>query len=321
MENKLRYIDLFAGIGGMRIPLDKRGLQCVFTSEIDSAARMTYSKNFGVDEPEIFGDLFQVESIGPESVPDHELIVAGFPCQPFSQAGKREGFADQARGTLFFSILQIIQAKRPRAVLLENVRGLLSQDKGRSFKIILSSLEEAGYVVSHKVLNARDFGLPQNRQRLFIVALREDVCEKGTAFSFPEPLSSRETLSLGDVLDPYPADDALYISDRIWASHQARRKRNREIGRGFGYQLFTRDSKYAATISARYYKDGSEILIDERDGRNPRKLSSREALRLQGFPEWFAPHSSYAHATKQAGNAVPVPVIDAIAEKLLPLLS
>jgi DNA (cytosine-5)-methyltransferase 1 len=321
MGSKLRYIDLFAGIGGMRIPLDKRGLQCVFTSEIDSAARMTYSKNFGVDEPEIFGDLFQLESIGPESVPDHELIVAGFPCQPFSQAGKREGFADQTRGTLFFSILQIIQIKRPKAVLLENVRGLLSQDKGRSFKIILSSLEEAGYVVSHKVLNARDFGLPQNRQRLFIVALREDVSEKGTPFSFPEPLSSRESLSLGDVLDPYPADDGLYISDRIWASHQARRARNREIGRGFGYQLFTRDSQYAATISARYYKDGSEILIDERDGRNPRKLSSREAIRLQGFPDWFTPHPSYMHATKQAGNAVPVPVIDAIAEKLLPLLS
>ena len=321
MHKNLRFIDLFAGIGGMRIPLDRRGLHCVFTSEIDLAARSTYSQNFGVDDSDIFGDLFQIEALGAASVPDHELLVAGFPCQPFSQAGKREGFADQTRGTLFFSILQIIRSKNPKAVLLENVRGLLSQDKGQSFMIIVSSLEEAGYVVSHKILNARDFGLPQNRQRLFIVALRKDLAESGKSFVFPEPATSRESLRLGEVLDPYPPEESLYISDRIWASHQARRAKNRELGRGFSYQLFTRASNYAATISARYYKDGSEILIDEQDGRNPRKLSRQEALRLQGFPDWFAPHASYMQATKQAGNAVPVPVIDAIAEKLLPLIS
>lgn len=321
MRDDLKFIDLFAGVGGMRIPLEKRGLKCVFTSEIDSAARATYSKNFGVDDSDIFGNLFEIEDVGADSVPDHDLLVAGFPCQPFSQAGKRKGFADQTRGTLFFSILQIILAKKPMAVLLENVRGLLSQDKGRSFTIIVNSLEEAGYEVSYKVLNARDFGLPQNRQRLFIVALRRDLAEQGPSFAFPEPVTARESLRLGDVLDQYPPEESLYISDRIWASHKARRLRNRELGRGFSYQLFTRNSNYAATISARYYKDGSEILIDEQDGKNPRKLSRQEALRLQGFPDWFEPHPSYAQATKQAGNAVPVPVVDAIVEKLLPLMS
>ena len=321
MRENLRFIDLFAGICGMRIPFEQRGLLCVFTSEIDSAARSTYSQNFGVDESDIFGDLIQIETSGAELVPDHDLLVAGFPCQPFSQAGKREGFADQTRGTLFFSIAQIIIEKQPKAVLLENVRGLLSQDKGRSFRIIVSTLEEAGYEVVHKVLNARDFGLPQNRQRLFIVGIRRDVNQTLASFEFPAPVTSRDALSLGEILDPYPPDERLYISDRIWESHQNRRAKNREIGRGFGYQLFTRHSKYAATISARYYKDGSEILIDEQDGKNPRKLSRQEALRLQGFPEWFVPHSSYMQATKQAGNAVPVPVVDAIAEKLLPLIS
>jgi DNA (cytosine-5)-methyltransferase 1 len=320
MNKNLRFIDLFAGIGGMRIPFDRRGLQCVFTSEIDSAARSTYSKNFGVDDEDIFGDLLQIEALGVASVPEHDLLVAGFPCQPFSLAGKRRGFADQTRGTLFFSIMQIVQAKKPKAVLLENVRGLLSQDKGRSFTIVMSSLEEAGYEVSHKVLNARDFGLPQNRQRLFIVALRKDLSENRSAFVFPEPTTPRESLRLGDVLDSYPPEENLYISDRIWASHQARRVKNKQMGRGFSYQLFTRDSSYAATISARYYKDGSEILIDEQDGKNPRKLSRHEAMRLQGFPHWFAPHASYVQATKQAGNAVPVPVVDAIAEQLLPLI-
>jgi DNA (cytosine-5)-methyltransferase 1 len=321
MPENLRFIDLFAGIGGMRIPFEKRGLLCVFTSEIDSAARSTYSQNFGVDESDIFGDLIQIETSGAGLIPDHDLLVAGFPCQPFSQAGKRKGFADQTRGTLFFSIAQIIIEKQPKAVLLENVRGLLSQDNGRSFRIIVSTLEEAGYEVVHKVLNARDFGLPQNRQRLFIVGIRRDVDQNQASFEFPEPVTSRDALSLGEILDPYPPDESLYISDRIWASHRNRKAKNREIGRGFGYQLFTRHSKYAATISARYYKDGSEILIDEQDGKTPRKLSRQEALRLQGFPEWFVPHLSYMQATKQAGNAVPVPVVDAIAEKLLPLMS
>jgi DNA (cytosine-5)-methyltransferase 1 len=319
MPSNLTFIDLFAGIGGMRIPLQERGLSCVFTSEIDSSARETYALNFKTHEREIFGDISNIESHGVDIVPDHDFLVAGFPCQPFSSAGKRMGFADQTRGTLFFFIAQIVAEKKPKVILLENVRGLLSHDRGQTFKIICDTLTDAGYLVFAKVLNARDFGLPQNRQRLFIVALRDDI-PSAHSFEFPSPTADRRTLRLGQILDPSPAE-GLYISDKIWASHQSRKIRNKELGRGFGFQIFNRESEYSATISARYYKDGSEILIDEEDGRNPRKLSSREALRLQGFPEWFAPHPSYCQATKQAGNAVPVPVVDAIVERLIPFLS
>lgn len=318
MDASPKFVDLFAGIGGMRIPLQARGMTCVFTSEIDAAARATYSRNFNVEEHEIFGDITNIDALGVDLVPDHDFLVAGFPCQPFSTAGKRLGFADQTRGTLFFFIAQIVLAKKPKIVLLENVRGLLSNDNGRTFRIINDTLVDAGYFVFAKVLNARDFGLPQNRQRLFIVGLRDDIPDAQN-FDFPQPTFDRGSLRLGHVLDVVP-DEGLYISDKIWASHQSRKIRNRELGRGFGFQVFHRASEYSATISARYYKDGSEILIDEENGRNPRKLSSREALRLQGFPEWFFPHPSYTQATKQAGNSVPVPVVDALIERLAPFL-
>ncbi len=308
----MRFIDLFAGVGGMRIAAALNGANCVFTSEIDKFARSTYSQNFEIPETEIFGD---VREIDPKDVPDHELLLAGFPCQPFSYAGKKLGFRDATRGTLFFYIAEIIAAKRPRMVLLENVRGLMSQDGGRTFKIIVDTLSELGYVVHAKLLNARDFGLPQNRVRLFMVAIRDDL-DWAHMFAFPEPLADRNKLKLGQILDEEP-DKSLVISDRMWSSHLERKERNRQLGRGFGYQLFTRQSPYSATISARYGKDGSEILIDERDGKNPRKLSSREAFRLQGFPDWFAPHPSYVQATKQAGNSVPIPVVDAVIRQML----
>jgi DNA (cytosine-5)-methyltransferase 1 len=305
-----KFIDLFAGIGGLRIPFDELGGECVFTSEKDPSARETYSLNFPgthlIDQDISSADL--------NAIPAHDLVLAGFPCQPFSHAGKRQGFAD-TRGTLFFYIAEIARLHRPKALLLENVKGLLNHDLGNTFKRILETLAELGYKVSYQVLNARDFGLPQNRQRIYIVALRNDV--EGM-FGFPKPSHDRDELSLGSVLDAKP-DSKLTISDRLWQGHKARKERNTRNGKGFGYQLFGPESKYAATISARYYKDGSEILI-EQEGGNPRKLSIDEARRLQGFPEGFRFCQSKVQSYKQCGNAVPVAVVRAIAVNLVKYL-
>jgi DNA (cytosine-5)-methyltransferase 1 len=305
-----KFIDLFAGIGGLRIPFEELGGECVFTSELDPHARETYLLNFSashsIDKDISTADLVQI--------PEHDLVLAGFPCQPFSHAGKRQGFAD-TRGTLFFYIAEIARLHRPKALLLENVRGLLNHDQGNTFKRILETLDELGYGVEFKVLNARDYGLPQNRQRIFIVALRNDIKVK---FVFPEPTHKRENLKLGQILDKNPSEK-LTISDRLWEGHKERKIRNKAAGKGFGYQLFNGESNYAATISARYYKDGSEILIEQRNN-NPRKLSVNEARRLQGFPEGFRFCKSEMQSYKQCGNAVPVAVVRAIAGALIKYL-
>lgn len=312
LNASFRFIDLFAGIGGMRIPFDEFGGQCVFTSEIDRHAVKTYQANFPGPH-EIFGDLELLDSTLLDVVPDHELVLAGFPCQPFSSAGKRGGFED-ARGTLFFSILRIIEFRKPKTILLENVRGLKSHDKGNTYKVILGALQDLGYTVHSKVLNARDFGLPQNRERIFIVAIREDI-DNSHYFEFPTATHEREELRLGQILESDP-DESLVITDRIWEGHKVRRLRNQSLGRGFSYQIFNEESHYSATLSARYYKDGSEILVETEKG-NPRKLSVNEAKLLQGFPEWYEPSISNWQAYKQFGNAVPVPVVRAIAKILL----
>lgn len=304
-----RFIDLFAGIGGLRIAFDKNwsdGLngECVFTSEIDKFASQTYESNFG-ERPS--GDITQIT---PSSIPDFDLILAGFPCQPFSHAGKKLGF-DDLRGTLFFNVAQIIEEKKPRVVLLENVRGLVSHDKGRTFERILEVLTtDLGYSTFHKVLNAKDFGLPQNRSRIFIVAFRDSV----ENFEFPTPTKS--PTKVGDVLIPGSNRSGRYtLSDTLWSSHKRRKADHLAKGNGFGYSLFEGTSQYTSTISARYYKDGSEILIAQR-GKNPRKLTPREAANLQGFPTEFKIPVSDTQAYKQFGNAVAVPVIRAIADKL-----
>lgn len=309
---KIKYVDLFAGIGGLRIPFDEEGGQCVFTSEKDPYAIETYKRNFEVNH-EFNEDISSIPENSFALVPDHDLILAGFPCQPFSMAGKRGGF-DDARGTLFFSIAKLASEKKPRVILLENVRGLRSHDSGRTFATILGVLEDLGYVAHHKILNARDFGLPQNRNRLFIVAIRSDL-PGSLLYHFPEPTHSRDSLVLEGFLDVAPSQ-SLTISDRLWAGHRLRKENNRKKGKGFGYQLFNSQSNYVATISARYGKDGSEILIDQ-IGNNPRKISVQEAQRLQGFPEWFVPHKSSFQAYRQFGNAVPVPVVRAIAKSVI----
>lgn len=315
MSKRFKFIDLFAGVGGLRLPFEELG-ECVFTSEINAAAREVYSDNFQEDESHIDRDISKVNDVHLGDFPEHDLILAGFPCQPFSHAGLRKGF-DDIRGTLFFSIAKIAESKRPKVLLLENVRGLKGHDGGYTYMRIQETLEDLGYDVHSSVLNARDFGLAQNRNRLFIVAIRGDVLGSNT-YQFPNPTHDRHALRVGDFLDAN-VDDKYTISDRLWEGHQRRRARNRADGKGFGYQLFNAESPYIATISARYYKDGSEALI-EQSGRNPRKLTPNEARRFQGFPETFRLPKSDIQAYRQFGNAVPVSVIRALAKTLEPYL-
>lgn len=310
--DSFKFIDLFAGIGGMRIPFDDLGGRCVLTSELDQHAREVYEANFPTDHV-INTDVTEYDSCA-DQVPDHDLILAGFPCQPFSHAGKKLGFED-TRGTLFHSIANIARAKRPRVILLENVRGLKSHDGGNTLAVIKATLVELGYEVHMEILNARDFGLPQNRNRLFIVAIRSDI-PGAISFEFPSPTVDATLLRVSTILDDAADFDSLTISNRLWQGHQDRKARNAKAGKGFGYQIVSPDSPYTATLSARYYKDGSEILIHQ-DGKNPRLLSIREAGNLQGFPKNFKLHSSKKQAYKQLGNAVPVNVIAALAESII----
>jgi DNA (cytosine-5)-methyltransferase 1 len=306
--SQFEFIDLFAGIGGFRIPLEAAGGRCVFTSEIDKYARKTYAANFGLEADQIHGDIRLIEA---GDVPDHDLLVGGFPCQPFSHAGLRQGF-DDTRGTLFFEIQRIIEAKKPKAIVLENVRGLKGHDRGNTLRRILEILGRE-YVVSTRVFNSKDFGLPQNRTRIYICAIRADLPASGT-FNLGSIKSSVNPTLLGDILEEH-VEEKYTISDRLWAGHQRRKAEHQAKGNGFGYRIFNSQSLYTSTISARYYKDGSEILIEQR-GRNPRKLTPREAARLQGFPDWFVPCDSEAQAYKQFGNAVSVHVVQAIADGL-----
>ena len=294
------FIDLFAGIGGIRLGFESIGGECIFSSEWDKYCQKTYQENF----KEIpHGDITKIK---PYELPSFNLLLAGFPCQPFSMAGRKLGFED-ARGTLFFDIAQKIEFHKPEVVFLENVKNIESHDKGKTFKIIINTLEDLGYKIFHKVLNAKDFGVPQNRERIYIIGF------KGNAdFEFPVP--PKQKTRVGDILEKN-VDPKYTISDRLWAGHQRRKREHREKGNGFGYSLFTEDSLYTSTISARYYKDGSEILIAQK-GKNPRKITPREAARLQGFPEWFQTPVSDVQAYKQFGNSVSIPVIEALAKKI-----
>ncbi|SHN91985.1 DNA-cytosine methyltransferase [Bathymodiolus heckerae thiotrophic gill symbiont] len=305
--SKLKIIDLFAGIGGIRLGFEKsskQGVECVFTSEWDKYSTETYKANFG-NEP-VFGDITKISL---KDIPKHDILLAGFPCQPFSQAGLKKGFSD-TRGTLFFDIERILKNKKPKAFLLENVKQLRGHDKGRTLNIIIERLREIGYSnVQYKVLRARDFGLPQNRERIYIVGF----LDKNIMFNFPTP--TFEPTKVGDILEK-EIHDKYTISDRLWAGHQRRKRENKIKGKGFGYGIVSENSEYTNTISARYYKDGSEILIQQ-DGCNPRKLTPREAARLQGFPENFKIPVSNTQAYRQFGNSVPVKVVEKVAEQML----
>jgi len=300
-NTKFSFIDLFAGIGGIRMGFENVGGECVFTSEWDEPAQKTYQANFN-EIP--YGDITKID---PEEIPSFDMLLAGFPCQPFSQAGLKMGFED-TRGTLFFDIARIIKKHKPSVVFLENVRNLSGHDKGNTLKVIIGTLEELGYKVFNKVLNAKDFGVPQNRARIYIIGFKDNV-----NFIFPE--EPKIKTKVWDVLEK-EVDSKYTISDKLWAGHQRRKKEHREKGNGFGYSLFDEKSEYSSTISARYYKDGSEILIKQKN-KNPRKLTPREASRLQGFPESFIIPVSDTQAYKQFGNSVAVPVIKALAKQIM----
>ncbi|HMT02470.1 MAG TPA: DNA cytosine methyltransferase [Burkholderiales bacterium] len=304
-----RAIDLFAGIGGIRLGFEKvfhNKLSCVFSSEIDKFSIKTYFANFN-EIPD--NDITKINEV---EIPAHDIILAGFPCQAFSLAGLRKGFND-IRGTLFFDIARIAQYHKPKVLFLENVKGLITHNKGNTFQIINETLSNLGYKVYHKILNAKNFGVPQNRERIYIICF----LDHNIKFEFPDGLNV--TIKVGDILEEN-VDIKYTISDRLWMGHQRRRLEHKIKGNGFGYSLFNNSSEYTSTLSARYYKDGSEILI-EQNSLNPRKITPREAARLQGFPDNFNIVVSDVQAYKQFGNSVSVPVIEAIAKNILKALN
>ena len=340
---KFRFIDLFAGIGGIRLPFQQLGGECVFSSEWDKFAQRTYAANYG-EVPS--GDITQIIA---SDIPDHDILMGGFPCQSFSQAGLKKGFED-TRGTMFFEIQRILGEKRPKVFLLENVKQLKGHDKGRTLQTILNILtgesdlplddvpmsddarealgKKLNYWVDYKVLRAADFGIPQNRERIFIVGFDRDYfggnIDFNKIFKWPEP--TNQPTKVGDILESQEILDALEdkytISDKLWAGHLRRKAEHGIKGNGFGYSLFNRESSYTNTISARYYKDGSEVLIDQSHlGKNPRKLTPRECARLQGFPDDFIVDAvSQGQIYKQFGNSVCVKVIQAVAKQIVTVL-
>lgn len=308
--SKLRAIDLFAGIGGIRLGFQQTfgdNIEFVFSSEMDKFACQTYHANYG-EMPH--GDITQIDA---DQIPAHDIILAGFPCQAFSVAGLRKGFED-TRGTLFFDVARIAKHHRPKLIFLENVKGFKNHDKGNTFKIVKKTLEDLGYRVYADVLNARNFGVPQNRERIYIIAILNEYNQLGK-IDFERLKQIARPSKVGDVLQSQ-VDDKYTISDKLWAGHQRRKLEHQKKGNGFGYSLFDANSAYTSTISARYYKDGSEVLIDQ-PGKNPRKLTPREAGNLQGFPKNFAIPVSDNQAYKQFGNSVAVPVIAELAQEIL----
>ena len=310
---KFKFIDLFAGIGGIRLAYQSLGGKCVFTSEWNNYAKRTYEANFG-EVP--FGDITKIKE---SEIPEHDLLLAGFPCQPFSIAGvskknalgKAHGFLDETQGTLFFDLARIIQYKKPKAFMLENVKNLVSHDKGNTFNIISNTLKELGYSIHKKVLDSKHF-VPQHRERIIIVGFRLDVFGGKESFEFPKlPEANR---SLKEILD-LKADSKYTLSDHLWKYLQDYSDKHKATGNGFGFGLADLDG-ISRTLSARYYKDGSEVLIPQRS-KNPRRLTPRECARLQGFPDNFLIPVSDTQAYKQFGNSVTVPLIHFVAKKLI----
>jgi DNA (cytosine-5)-methyltransferase 1 len=326
-DSNFTFIDLFAGIGGIRMAFETVGGRCVYTSEWDSFAQKTYAANFPVSH-KIDGDITQVDE---HDIPAHDVLLAGFPCQPFSIAGvskknalgKKHGFADETQGTLFFDVARIIKEKRPRAFLLENVKNLQSHDKGRTFDVIKHTLtEKLGYHIHWKVIDAAHF-VPQHRERILIVGFRERVGFDWAALQLPEKGSIKlvHILHKTNGSEPeLPWDEGRYfdhvkqrvnkkftLSDHLWSYLQDYAAKHRAKGNGFGFGLVT-SKDISRTLSARYYKDGSEILIKQ-PRKNPRRLTPRECARLMGLPDTFRIPVSDTRAYKQFGNCVVVPVI------------
>jgi DNA (cytosine-5)-methyltransferase 1 len=312
-DDGIRFADIFCGIGGFRYAFEHAGATCAFSCDWDSHAQKTYAANFG-EQP-----LGDIREIAFEQVPPIDVLCAGFPCQPFSIAGvskkqslgQKHGFLDKKQGNLFFSLADLIAKTRPRAFLLENVKHLQRHDGGRTFRVIHDTLVETlGYHIYTKVIDARVV-VPQHRERLFIVGFANP-----TPFTFPDFPSDEPTLK--DILDgDVPAKYTL--TDHLWGYLQKYAQKHRAAGNGFGYGLVTGES-IARTLSARYYKDGSEILIAQEAGRNPRRLTPRECARLMGFPSDMEIPVSDTQAYRQFGNSVVVPVVAAIAKQMIAAL-
>lgn len=353
---EFKFIDLFAGVGGFHVAMKSVGGRCVFASEIDKFARLTYEANYKNYEPSLFlkssngGYLYfndDITKVNAEDVPEFDVCCGGFPCQPFSNAGLKKGFED-TRGTLFFSIANLIKAKveagtPPKVLFLENVKGLKNHDGGNTLKVILAAIEELGYAYAYDIVNARYFGVPQNRERLFIVAWHKDSI-KTDGFFFPHGVdvngnaiydkerakAEAAPTRLSDILHDTP--NTLPMSDKLWEGFQKRKERNVNNGKGFGHQKYSREAKFVGTLTASYHKNGKECLIDQSEkGLNPRMLSPEEAGRLQGYniisDGWTpgkgntdAPFKivvSKTQAYKQFGNSVAVPVVKRIAEEIV----
>ena len=298
-----KTIDLFAGIGGIRLGFEAYGCQNVFSSEWDKHAQKMYEANFG-EKP--FGDI---NLIDPQNIPDHDILLAGFPCQPFSIAGKQLGFAD-TRGTLFFNIESILAAKKPKAFLLENVKRLTTHDKGRTFKVILQKLEQLGYTVYHKVLNSLNFGLPQKRERIYIVGFLEPI-----HFQFPKPMGYYQPLS--EVLEKEEdVPEKFFLSDRLKTKRQEAVKANPPYPSIWHENIGGNISALPYSCALRAGGSYNYLVVN-----GVRRLTSREMLRLQGFPEDFIINLPYTQVRKVAGNSVSVPVVKAIAQKMIHSLS
>jgi DNA (cytosine-5)-methyltransferase 1 len=310
---KFKFIDLFAGIGGIRLAYQKAGGKCVFSSEYNKFAKVTYEANFG-EVP--FGDITVIDE---KSIPDHDVLLAGFPCQPFSIAGvskkkslgRKHGFLDETQGTLFFDIARILKEKRPKAFMLENVKNLVAHDKGRTFEIIYNTLDELGYTVHFRVLDGKHF-VPQHRERIIIVGFDREVFKGKDNFEFPELPKPQKVIR--EILED-KADSKYTLSDKLWNYLQNYAAKHKAKGNGFGFGL-TNLEGISRTISARYYKDGSEILIPQ-EGINPRRLTPRECARLQGFPDEFIIPVSDNQAYRQFGNSVVSPLMHAVAKQVV----
>lgn len=325
---KLKSIDLFAGIGGIRLGFDQafgESIETVFASEWDLHAQKTYKANFD-DSFEIAGDITKIKET---EIPTFDICLAGFPCQAFSLAGQRKGFEDNfkgvSRGTLFFDVVRICNLHKPKVVFCENVKGLATHDKGRTFKIIKGTLEELGYTVYEKILNSRDFGVPQNRERIYIVAFRNEIDSEG--FLFPEPTNSNAKIK--DIIEDTPVSVKYYLSDVYMETLRRHRARHEAKGNGFGYEIRDWEDVAGAIVCGGMGRERN-LLIDKRqtclipvtnikgnvNKEGIRKMTPREWARLQGFPEEFVLPVADVHLYKQLGNSVSVPVIKAIAENI-----
>lgn len=328
MMEMYKSIDLFAGIGGVRMGFDhafQEEIETTFVSEWDKKAQETYMKNFN-DSFEINGDITEIKE---EDVPAHDILLAGFPCQAFSLAGQKKGFED-ARGTLFFDVARIVKYHRPKVVFCENVKNLMSHDRGKTFTVIQNTLEELGYTVFRQILNSKNFGVPQNRERIYIVAFRNDIAPHN--FEFPQKIN--DSVKIKDIIEEKEVSPKYYLSDVYLESLRKHKARHAEKGNGFGYEIREMDNIAGAIVCGGMGRERN-LIVDERltdftpvthikgeiNREYIRKMTPREWARLQGFPDSYKLEVADTHLYKQFGNTVTVPVIEEIAKRIKEVLS